>query len=180
MKRLAFFILLMCSCFYSMSAVELWQRDSVFQCPGKSAQEITMSAKAWANSYFAIVSPIVSAHDNVVFVYLDMMKFSISNWHWAAGSGYLSGMVRIIAREGRYKVVLSNFNHISADPDYSNWWSMGTILEDIPEEWKHGWKWKQKREVYKRVLEKLNSLANSTFKDASEIITRKTKVEDDW
>lgn len=180
MKRLAFFILLMCSCFYSMSAAELWQRDSVFQCPGKSAQEITMTAQAWADSYFAIASLTVIVKENVVTVYLNMIPFKISNLNWAAGSGYLSGMVQIIAREGRYKVVISHFNHISSNTEYNDWWSMGTILEDIPEEWKHGWKWKQKREVYKRVLEKLNSLANSTFKDASEIITRRAKIEDDW
>lgn len=58
---------------------------------------------------------------------------------------------------------------------------MGLILEETPEQWAKGLKWKQKREVYKRVLEKLNKLKDASFKSAAEYIPNCTpKANDDW
>lgn len=161
------------------NAQNVWQPDSVIQCKGKSAQEITEIAYSWASSYFATLSPVVDKIDNQVIVAINM-PFQINNPSWAAGSGMVSGVVKIVARDGRFKIRCENFSHVSSTPKYSDFWSMGTVLEECPEMYKKGMKWKQKREVYKRLLEKLNKFAEQLFIDASDIENAVLVEEEDW
>lgn len=173
-------VLLISLCAFVTNAQNVWQPDTVIQADGKSPDQIIACATQWASSNFAEFSPVISTSETSLTVMLNL-PFSINNMTWAAGSGYITGQVKIQARDGRFKIVLSNFNHFSTNRQYSDWWSMGLILESIPEQWSKGMKWKQKREVYKRVLEKLNNFSQSVFDSAATYIKDCTPImEEDW
>lgn len=174
------FILLMVLCAFGIKAQNVWQPDSIIQAPDKTQEQIIACATQWAASNFAEFSPTITSDETSLTVMLNL-PFKINNMTWAAGSGYITGQVKIQAREGRFKISLSNFNHFSTNKQYTDWWSMGLILESTPEQWIKGGKWKQKREVYKRVLEKLNSFSQSVFTSAATSIPSCTPVvEEDW
>lgn len=167
-------------CAFGIKAQNVWQPDSVIQAPNKTPEQIIACATQWASTYFAEFSPAITSDETSLTVMLNL-PFSINNMTWAAGSGYITGQVKIQAREGRFKIALSNFNHSSTSRQYPDWWSMGLILESTPEQWVKGMKWKQKREVYKRVLEELTAFSKSVFTSAATTIPNCTPtVEEDW
>lgn len=162
------------------NAQNVWQQDTVISTPGKSKQQIINCAKQWATSSFAQFSPTIFNDENSITINLSL-PFEIKNMSYAAGSGKLIGQIKIYAKDERFKIELSNFDHVSSNPRYTEWWSMGLILENTPEQWANGAKWKQKREVYKRILEALNTLKISTFNSAAEYIPACTPIEEeDW
>ena len=178
MKRIIAYILLFFC--ISVNAQNVWQPDTVITAPGKTPEQIVNCATQWASSTFAQFSPIISNDGNSITITLTL-PFKIKNMSYSAGSGFLGGQIRIQARDGRFKIGMSNFNHTSSNISYNDWWSMGLILESTPEQWVNGFKWKQKREVYKRILETLNKVKDSTFISAAEYIPSCTPiVEEDW
>ena len=178
MERIISYILLFLC--ISVNAQNVWQQDTVIAANGKSPEQIINCATQWAASSFAQFSPDISNDENSVNIILNI-PFDIKNFSYAAGSGYLIGHIKIQAKDGRFKIEMYNFNHTSTSRSYAEWWSMGLILENTPEQWVDGAKWKQKREVYKRIIEALNKLKLSTFISAAEYIPSCTpKEEEDW
>lgn len=179
MKKLLFLIFTVLA--ITSNAQNVWAPDSVIQCPGKSVNEIISCATNWALLHFAEDSPSITTNDNVITIELQKIPFEIKNLTWQAGSGYLTGFVNIEAKEGRFKIRLLNFNHFSSNRQYNDWWTMGLIADGIPEKYQKGAKWKQKREVYKRVLEFLNNLKEDSFKSAAEFVQNcNADEEEDW
>lgn len=178
MKQKLFVLFLTLASF--CQAQNVWSPDSVIQAPGKSAQEIAKCATQWASTAFAQFSPAISTTDDSVIINV-VLPFNINNLSYAPGSGSITGAITVRARDGRFKIGFDQFNHTSSCIQSQDWWSMGLILEDIPEQWVKGWKWKQKREVYKRILEKLNQLADSIFESAGNNIPSCSPIiEKDW
>ena len=178
MRKLIFLILLIVS--LGIRAQNVWEQDTVVNAPDKTPEQIVSCATQWAATNFAQFSPVISTEGNTVTIILDL-PFNIKNLSYSAGSGYITGEIKIQTREGRFKITLSNFNHFSTNNSYADWWSMGLILDSTPQQWVKGMKWKQKREVYKRVLEKLNEFSESVFNSAANQIPNCVpKEEEDW
>ncbi|MCH5346137.1 MAG: DUF4468 domain-containing protein [Muribaculaceae bacterium] len=179
MKKLISLLLFVLSC-VSVNAQDVWQPDTVISAQDKTPEQILICSSQWAATTFAQLSPTISSDDNSVVILLNI-PFKINNMTWAAGSGYITGQIKIQARDGRFKVTLSNFNHFSTSTQSPDWWSMGLILESTPEQYQKGLKWKQKREVYKRVLEDLNEFKEFVFTSAAtQIPNCSPKEEEDW
>lgn len=167
----------------NVSAQALWSAEKVIQVPGKTADEIAACAENWLAVELAQLGAEVTRVGDEVIAPL-IIDFKINNITYSAGSGLLTGKVTIKCRDGRCKIIMDDFRHASTNPQYSDWWSMGTILQETPEAWQKGLKWKQKREVYKRVLEYLEKNSGQLFVNAESGIpacsAAKSSSNDDW
>ena len=100
---------------------------------------------------------------------------------WAGGNGHISVVVEIMAREGRFKIRLSDFRHTSENPRFAAKWSLGNITAEIPEEWASGWKKKQQRETYKRVFARCQEISDLIINDIAKYAEDFKPIEgDDW
>lgn len=60
------------------------------------------------------------------------IPYKTANLTWAASSGYVSYDVDIRVKDGRFKIYLENFTHVSTDPDFPQGWSIGIIYNRTP------------------------------------------------
>lgn len=170
MRKFILFLLILCSSL-SVSAVEPYSRDSVIQAKGLSSQQIYESLKKWFITNAKFDSRYIIEHDDAANKHLVgrmTFRYNCSNINWAAGSGHISVVVDVMARDGRFRIKLSDFNHISEDKDYAYHWSLGTVTSEIPEKWASGWKTKQQRETYKRVIKRCQEYADFVLHSVAE------------
>lgn len=183
MKKI-FLIFLVLATALCAHANEPFARDSVIQAPGLDSQQIYESLKKWFISNAKYDSRYIIEHDDAANKHLvGRMNFvyNANSMTWAAGSGHISVVIEIMAREGHFKVRLSDFRHTSEHPQYAAHWSLGTVTKEIPEEWASGFKTKQQRETYKRVLPRCQEIAEMLLHDVAEYAADfKPIEEDDW
>lgn len=174
-----FFVSVLCS-----YANEPFARDSVLQANGLTSQQIYESLKKWFITNAKYDSRYIIEHDdkeNKHLVGRMNFNYKANSMSWAAGSGHISVVIEIMARDGRFKIRLSDFRHTSEHPKYSDHWSIGTVTTEIPEEWASGFKTKQQRETYKRVLPRCQEIADLLIHDIAEYaVDFKPIEEDDW
>ena len=159
------------------------ERDSVFQTPGLSISQIYDGVKKWfvvscsdSRDVIQIDDPANGSIVGKLFFPYDAKSLSNS-----ASYGFVSVVVDIKIREGRFKIKFSDFNHTSTHPKYSEWWSMGLVKKEIPDEWKSGLKWKQKRDVYNRLLPFIDNYINQKLTSLSGYMKAYIPTEEeDW
>lgn len=165
-------------------ANEPYARDSVIQANGLSSQQIYESLKKWFITNAKYDSRYIIEHDDAENKHLvGRMNFNYktSSINWAAGNGTISVVIEIMARDGRFKIRLSDFRHTSEHPKYAYHWSLGTVTSEIPEQWASGWKTKQQRETYKRVFPRCQEIADMLILDIAEYAKDFKPIEgDDW
>lgn len=183
MKKLLLILFLVTTTLCSY-ANEPLARDSVIQASGLSSQQIYESLKKWFIANAKYDSRYIIEHDDPTNNHLVgrmNFKYKANSMTWAAGSGHISVVIEIMAKDGRFKVRLSDFNHTSEHPQYADQWSLGTITTEIPEEWASGWKTKQQRETYKRVLPRCLEISDMLINDISEYaLDFKPIEEENW
>lgn len=182
LRVLAIFSLIIISSF-NIKAQNLFERDSVIQVQHLNSAQIFDGVKRWFVSSCKDSRDVIQIEDkaNGSIVGKFFFPFEINNLTYAAGTGYVSFVVDIKIREGRFKVKLTNFSHTSTSPSYSEWWSMGYVKEEIPNEWKSGFKWKQKRGVYKHLLPEIEDYSQTIFYSLSNYLQQyKPDEDDDW
>lgn len=183
MKKL---ILLLSILWIAVSAFanEPLSRDTVISVPEKSASQIYDGLKKWFITNAKFDSRYIIEQDDKESKHMvGKIAFShrVSNITWAAGSGYITVVIDVMARDGRFKLRLSDFNHKSDNPKYSSHWSLGTITEELPEEWAKGFTTKQWRETYKRVRTRCDEIINTIFNTVGEYCKEFNPIEeDDW
>lgn len=183
MKKVILMLVLLLAAI-SAGANEPFARDSVIPAGDLSSQQIYESLKKWFITNAKYDSRYIIEHDDAQNKHLvGRMNFNYICKHvnWAAGSGHISVVIEIMARDGRFKIRLSDFRHVSENPKFPEHWSLGAITEEIPEEWASGWKTKQQRETYKRVLPRCKEIAELLIGDIAEYARDFKPIEgDDW
>ncbi len=179
-----FLIGILSLCFSNLAiAQEPIVRDSVIQMQGMNPTQIYDGVKKWFVVSCVDARDVIQIDDpaNGSIVGKLFFPFEIKNMTYAAGTGFVSVVVDIKIRDGRFKIKMSDFNHTSTHPTYSEWWSMGFVREEVPEEWKKGMKWKQKREVYERLLPTIEEYIKNKFTSLSDYLKTYTpSEEEDW
>lgn len=181
MKKI-FLIGILSLCFSNFAfAQEPIVRDSVIQMQGMNPTQIYDGLKKWFVVSCVDARDIIQIDDpaNGSIVGKFFFPFEIKNMTYAAGTGFVSVVVDIKIRDGRFKIKMSDFNHTSTHPSFSEWWSMGFVREEVPEEWKKGMKWKQKREVYERLLPAIEQYVQQKFVSLSDYLKTYTPSEDE-
>ena len=187
MKKVLFLLLLV---IFSSNAYsqEPMAFSEVIQQEGKSASDLYKVVKKW----FAVT--FVSAQD--VIQYDDAgneitgkarISYECKNLTWAASSGFISYMVDVRVRDGRLKVVISDFIHQSTDLRFGKEWSNGVVFKELPtdEQLKAlghgGLAKKQYKAIDKRVrplcIQETASLVASL---KNYLLKNKVEVEEDW
>lgn len=159
-------------------------RDTVISVPDKSASQIYDGLKKWFITNAKFDSRYIIEQDDKENKHM-VGKFSfphrVNSLTWGGGSGYITVVIDVMARDGRFKLVLSDFNHKSDYTSNEAYWSLGTITEEIPEEWATGLKKIHKRETYKRVRPHCDEIVNTIFSAVAEYCKEfKPIEEDDW
>lgn len=183
MKRLLFFLSLICIAATAFAEQPL-SRDTVIAVPEKSASQIYDGLKKWFITTARFDSRYIIEQDdkeNKHMVGKIAFPHRVESLTYGAGSGVITVVIEVMARDGRFKLRLSDFNHKSDHPRFASHWSLGRITEELPEEWEKGFKTKQWRETYKRVRPHCEEIVNSIFGAVSEYCTEfKPIEEEDW
>jgi len=181
-KIILFLIFAICLC--NAKAQKAYERDTVIQVPGKSIEQIYEGLRTWFISSFEKDSrDIIQVDDpaNGSIVTKLHFPFVIKHLTWAGGSGYVTCMLDLKIREGRYKIKLYDFIHTSTNnPNVTNW-NVGLVTEELPKEWEKGMKYKQEREVYKRLFPKVTTFADAIILSIDAYMKSFTpSEEEDW
>lgn len=169
----------------TISAQEMFKRDSVIQAQHLTADQIFDGVKNSFVSLFKHANDVIQIEDkekgNIVGKFTFPLK--IGNMTFGEGSGQVAAVIDVKIREGRFKVTLRDFIHTSNSRQYSDWWSMGVVRDTIPEEWQKGGKWAQKRGVYKSLLPACEEYSNTVINFLSESIQSynpASEAEEEW
>lgn len=183
MKKMLLIFIMLITAMLSY-ANEPLARDSVIQASGLTAQQIYDSLKKWFVANAKYDSRYIIEHDDAANKHLvGKMNFRYQAKHinYAPGSGHISVVIEIMARDGRFKIRMTNFCHTSEHPKFANNWSVGTVTSKIPEEWATGWKNTLMRGTYERVFKRCQEFSNQLLQDIAEYAKDfKPIEEEDW
>lgn len=174
MKKVLFSLLLLCS--IGAMAQEPLKFSEVIQVEGMNAKDIYNTAKRWfvstfkdANSVLQVDSPndgMLTGKGNIPFEYKSLT--------WASSSGCIWFIIDIKAKDGRFKMTVSDFRHESFAPKYAKEWSLGLIYDSYLPEYKH-----QHKKIWDKVepmcVEEYPNLVSSI----QEFMKNNKVVEDD-
>ncbi len=165
-------------------ANEPYARDSVIHAEGLSSDQIYESLKKWFITNAKYDSRYIIQHDDAANKHLVgkmNFKFIVNHLTWHAATGVVEVVIDVMARDGRFKIKLSDFQHVSTEPRWGPMWSIGTVTTELPDEWKKGFKYKQHREVYKRVFPRCQEIADLLLHDIAEYAKDFKPIEaEDW
>lgn len=149
--------------------------SEVIQAEGMSKRDIYNTAKKWfvtsfndANSVIQVDNPtdgIVTGKGQFDFIYPGIT--------YAAGSGYVSFIVNFQIKEGRFKVTISDFSHVSLNSDYAKFWSIGSICD------KPIYTDRQRRKVWEKVFPKSQEKSKNMIESIKIFFKEKKVFEDD-
>lgn len=160
--------------------------EKVIPVEGYSAQDIYKMLKQWAGRTFNDPNAALTYDDGGTEVIVKpRFQFKTNNLTWRESSGYVSYMVSIRVKDGRFKVVADNFVHTSTS-EYDHW-SNGLVYGSDPtkEQLKEaGWS-ATRRTQYRWVHKKILPLCKEEWSklcmtiEGSFIESLKQKKEDD-
>lgn len=181
------FIILNSVCAMSQSSeMEPISFEEVIQQEGRTKKEIYNDLRNWFARTFVDSNEVIQYNDeNSEITGKGSFKVKIANLTFAAGSGYVSYVVNVRIREGRFKVVIDNFVHHSTDLTYSDSWSIGLIYKSLPEDLNKvpgckGLAKVQYKGVFKRVQPMCIEQGQSLINSLKAYLQTSKKVEDDW
>lgn len=153
--------------------------DTVLVAEKFNADQIYSAIRAWASTQFpaaAINLDDAAGRHLAARVNVD---FPVNNMTWAALSGCIYFNVDVQARDGRYRLRLTNFTHQSFDKRYGDSWNQGTVyVNGVPEN-RQGMKKKPYKEMQKRAVPLIIDTAASMIATLSEAVSHPA-AEEDW
>ena len=177
-------LLVVCLCASAVKAQNAYERDTVIQVPNLNTTQIYEGLRNWFITSFKKDSrDIIQIDDpqNGSIIAKLHYPFVIKHITWAGGSGVVEFVLDLKIRDGRFKIKLRDFFHTSTSDIGASSWSMGLIKEALPQEWEKGWKFKQQREVYKRLLPDIDTYSTVIISGIDAYMqSYKPSDEEDW
>lgn len=165
-------------------ANDMFQADTIIRVDNLDSAHIYDGLKKWFITNAKYDSRYIIEQDereNRHLVGRMNFKYVNNSLTYNAGTGHISVVIDIMARDGRFKIKLTDFSHTSHHPQFAHQWSVGTVTDSIPEEWAKGWKKKQIRETYKKVRERCDEIKTQLLSDLAEYCKEFKPIdEEDW
>ena len=162
----------------------MFQADTIIRVDNLDSAHIYDGLKKWFITNAKYDSRYIIEQDereNRHLVGRMNFRFAVNNLTYAAGSGHISVVIDIMARDGRFKLKLTDFVHHSDNMSAGYNWSVGTITDSIPPEWAKGWKNKLMRGTYNRARKRCDEIKAELFTDLAEYCKEFKPIdEEDW
>lgn len=183
MKKI-FFLFAALLCFVSAKAQDDNEIvvDTVIQVPGVDAAKIYSSLRLWfieAAKYDSRAVLQVDKKDDGLLQGRMSHEFVVNNMTWSSLSGYISAIIDVRIRDGRYKMRMYNFEHRSTAPQFTAQWCQGRIYKKAPDSLK-GMAKKPYNKMLDKALPLISIWTKSIIQGSKDAISSEKKVEDDW
>ena len=122
--------------------------DTVLQAPNLSAEHIYNNIKVWFANNMRSAKNVIQLDDaaNKHIIGKANFEFKVNNFTWGSLTGVINFTIDIAAREGRYRVKLSDFTHEA----FRDGWTEGIVYVNGPNPNVKGLRKKQNSEMQKR------------------------------
>ena len=156
--------------------------DTVIQVPGVDAAKIYSCLRLWfieAAKYDSRAVLQVDKEDEGLLQGRMSQGIEFRSLTWKSLTGYISAIIDVRIRDGRYKMRMYNFEHRSIAPQFTSQWSQGIIYKKVPSSLTG-----LKKAPYNRLLSKalplIDEWTKSIIEGSKKSITVPKSSEDDW
>jgi len=152
--------------------------DSVIQADGKSLQQIIDASSTWVALNFKSANDVVQKKDKEagLLIVKGNFQYTTENTLYSCYNGNINFTIIVTAREGRFKVELSDFEHNAV---VNKSCSLG-ILTIAKERQSKGMGKNAKNEVWNDMKNESGELANNIFFSLKESVNQENNSSDDW
>ena len=122
--------------------------DTVLQAQNLTADQIYSNVKTWFANNMRSANDVIQLDDqaNKHIIGKSNLEFNVNNLTWGSLTGRIWFTIDIAARDGRYRVKLSDFNHEAL----RDGWTEGLVYVNGPNPNVKGLRKKQNSEMQKR------------------------------
>lgn len=122
--------------------------DTVLQAPNLTAEQIYNNVKVWFANNMRSANDVIQLDEaaNRHVIGKANFEFKVNNMTWGSLTGVIRFTIDIAAREGRYRLRLSDFTHEA----FRDGWTEGTVYVNGPNPDVKGLRKKQNSEMQKR------------------------------
>lgn len=122
--------------------------DTVMQAPNLTADQIYNNVKVWFANNMRSANDVIQLDDaaNRHVIGKANFEFKVNNMTWGSLTGVIRFTIDIAARDGRYRVRLSDFTHEA----FRDGWTEGIVYVNGPNPNVKGLRKKQNSEMQKR------------------------------
>lgn len=156
--------------------------DTVVQVPGVDAAKIYSCLRLWfieAAKYDSRAVLQVDKESEGLLQGRMSHGIEFRSMTWSSLTGYISAVIDVRIKDGRYKMRMYNFEHRSVAPQYTSQWSQGTIYKKAPSSLT-GLKKAPYNKMLSKALPLIDEWTKSIIEDSKKSITSPKSSEDDW
>lgn len=176
MKKFLFFVML----FFSIvvQAQNPIEYSEVIPAEGMTADQIYQSVRKWFVHKFRDAQSVIQVDNpgEATIIGKGCFPFEYKSLTWASSSGCIWCVVDVKAKDGRFKISVSDFRHESSARQ-SSAWSIGLIYDAYLPDYKH---------QHKKIWDKVYPLCQSNYQELVESLrkfiseNKESKQDDNW
>lgn len=153
--------------------------DTVLQAPDLTADQIYSNVKTWFANNMRSANNVIQLDDaaNRHIIGKANLEFKVNNMTWSNLTGSIWFTIDIAARDGRFRVKLSDFNHEAL----RDGWTEGPVYVNGPNPNVKGLRKKQNSEMQKRAGKLCQENIDYILNSLQESMSGNSSVSDgDW
>ena len=154
--------------------------DTVMQAPNLTAEQIYNNVKVWFANNMRSANDVIQLDDvaNKHIIGKANFGFKVNNMTWGNLSGVIRFTIDVAARDGRYRVKISDFTHEA----FRDGWTEGPVYVGGPNPNVKGLRKKQNSEMQKRAAPMCVDNIASILVTLQEAMTGNSPsvVEEEW
>lgn len=153
--------------------------DTVMQAPNLTADQIYNNVKIWFANNMRSANDVIQLDDisNKHIIGKANIDFKVNNMTWSSLTGVIRFTIDIAARDGRYRVKISDFTHEA----FRDGWTEGPVYVNGPNPNVKGLRKKQNSEMQKRAGKVCIKTLASMLVSLQEVMAGNSSVTDeDW
>ncbi len=153
--------------------------DTVLQAPGLTADQIYNNVKIWFANSMRSANDVIQLDDPASkhVIGKAAIPMNVKNMTWYCLTGHIRYKIDIAARDGRYRVIMSNFMHEAP----KDGWSEGPVYVNGPNPEVKGLHKRQNSEMQKRALPLcIDAIASTIVSLQDTMAGNASATEDEW
>lgn len=153
--------------------------DTVLQAPDLTADQIYSNVKTWFANNMRSANNVIQLDDtaNRHIIGKANLEFKVNNMTWSSLTGIIRFSIDIAARDGRFRVKLSDFSHEA----FRDGWTEGPVYVNGPNPNVKGLRKKQNSEMQKRAGKLCQENIDYILNSLQESMSGNSSVSDgDW
>lgn len=178
MKRIMIFAIISLS-FSGLFAQERLSFEKVITVDSIKKNDIYNGLKEWVGMNFVSAKNVIELDDKEagLIIVNPLRDYTIGKLQYLCYDGYIKYSIKMQIKEGRFKVVITNFMHEN-NPGNNSSCQLGLITTSVEYDGISGWGYKSyNNKVWLDVKKDCELIANESFKKLGEIIFSTSKID---